>query len=117
MLTNTFNRPPYCFFHTGLGANYCFKTSNDYIKSLNIVRSFSRPYVPYDNSIIESFFASSKREELYRKNYRTESNLYQTIDDYMGFYNTRRPHAKIQYKTPEQKERVDSALFKDLDDE
>ena len=98
-------------FHTDRGANYCSKTLNDYIKSLGITRSFSRPYVPYDNSVIESFFASLKREELYRKKYRTEGELFQALYDYMDFYNTRRPHAKIQYKTPEQKEREYSAIF------
>ena len=98
-------------FHTDRGANYCSKTLNDYIKSLGITRSFSRPYVPYDNSVIESFFASLKREELYRKKYRTEGELFQALNDYMDFYNTRRPHAKIQYKTPEQKEREYSAIF------
>lgn len=97
-------------FHTDRGANYCSKTLNDYIKSLGITRSFSRPYVPYDNSVIESFFASLKREELYRKKYRTEGELFQALNDYMDFYNTRRPHAKIQYKTPEQKEREYSAI-------
>ncbi len=40
-------------FHTDRGANYCSKTLNDYIKSLGITRSFSCPYVPYDNSVIE----------------------------------------------------------------
>lgn len=103
--------PSSLIFHTDRGANYCSKTLNDYIKSLGITRSFSRPYVPYDNSVIESFFASLKREELYRKKYRTESELFKAIDDYMEFYNTRRPHAKIQYKTPEQKEREYSAIF------
>ena len=43
-------------FHTDRGANYCSKTLNDYIKTLGVTRSFSRPYVPYDNSVIESFF-------------------------------------------------------------
>ena len=98
-------------FHTDRGANYCSKTLNDYIKSLGITRSFSRPYVPYDNSVIESFFASLKREELYRKKYRTEGELFQALNDYMDFYNTRRPHAKIQYRTPEQKEREYWAIF------
>lgn len=97
-------------FHTDRGANYCSKTLNDYIKSLNIVRSFSRPYVPYDNSVIESFFSSMKREELYRTKYRSEHELLQAIDAYIEFYNTRRPHAKLQYKTPEQKEREFAAL-------
>ena len=104
-------------FHTDRGANYCSKTLNDYIKTLGITRSFSRPYVPYDNSVIESFFASLKREELYRKKYRTEGELFQALNDYMDFYNTRRPHAKIQYKTPEQKEREYSAIFGNSDNE
>ncbi len=104
-------------FHTDRGANYCSKTLNDYIKSLGITRSFSRPYVPYDNSVIESFFASLKREELYRKKYRTEGELFQALNDYMDLYNTRRPHAKIQYKTPEQKEREYSAIFGNSDNE
>ena len=52
-----------------------------------------------------------KREELYRKKYRTESDLYQAIDDYIEFYNTRRPHSKIQYKTSKQKEREYSLIF------
>ena len=98
-------------FHSDRGSNYCSKTLNDYVKSLGFVRSFSRPYVPYDNSVIESFFASMKREELYRKKYRTEPDLYQAIDDYIEFYNTRRPHSKIQYKTPEQKEREYAVTF------
>ena len=104
-------------FHTDRGANYCSKTLNDYIKTLGVTRSFSRPYVPYDNSVIESFFASLKREELYRKKYRTEGELLQAIDDYMEFYNKRRPHAKIQYTTPDQKEREYSAIFENLADE
>ena len=98
-------------FHSDRGSNYCSKTLNDYVKSLGLVRSFSRRYVPYDNSVIESFFASIKREELYRKKYRSETDLYQAIDDYIEFYNTRRPHSKIQYKTPEQKEREYAVTF------
>ena len=98
-------------FHSDRGSNYCSKTLNDYVKSLGFVRSFSRPYVPYDNSVIESFFASLKREELYRKKYRTETDLHQAIDDYIEFYNIRRPHSKIQYKTPEQKEREYAVTF------
>ena len=45
------------------------------------------------------------------KKYRTETDFYQAIDDYMEFYNTRRPHSKIQYKTPEQKEREYAMTF------
>ena len=92
-------------FHTDRGSNYISKELNDYLKSLQITHSFSRAYVPYDNSVMESFFASLKREELYRKKYRSEKEFYKAVDDYIEFYNEQRPHAKLQYKTPNQKER------------
>ena len=91
-------------FHTDRGSNYRSKTMNDYMRSLNITHSFSRAHVPYDNSVMESFFASMKREELYRTKYRSESDFQSAVDKYMIFYNTKRPHKKLQYKTPEQKE-------------
>lgn len=53
-----------------------------------------------------------KREELYRKKYRTGNELYQSIEEYIEFYNTRRPHSKIQYKTLEQKEREHAVTFR-----
>ena len=71
---------------------------------IQITHSFSRPYVPYDNSVVESFFASLKREELYRTKYRSESEFMLAVSDYMDFFNTKRPHRKLQYRTPEQKE-------------
>lgn len=92
-------------FHTNRGSNYISKGLNDYLKSLQITHSFSRAYVPYDNSVMESFFASLKREELYRKKYRSEKEFYKAVEDYIKFYNEQRPHAKLQYKTPNQKER------------
>ncbi len=103
-------------YHTDRGFNFCSKGMSAYIKSINITHSFSKPYVPYDNSVIESFFASLKKEELYRTKYRSESEFFLAIDDYMNFYNTKRPHRKLQYKTPEQKEHeyaVINGLFAD----
>ncbi len=45
-----------------------------------------------------------KREELYRTNYRSEFFFRTVVDDYIVFYNERRPHRKNLYKTPLQKE-------------
>lgn len=90
--------------HTDRGFNFCSRGMAEYIKSIQITHSFSRPYVPYDNSVVESFFASLKREELYRTKYRSESKFMLAVSDYMDFFNTKRPHRKLQYRTPEQKE-------------
>ena len=43
-----------------------------------------------------------KREELYRTKYRSESDFRNAVDKYILFYNTKHPHKKLQYKTPEQ---------------
>lgn len=91
-------------FHTDRGSNYRSKSFCDYLQSLDIAQSFSRAYVPYDNSVMESFFSSLKREELYRTKYRSEKELITAIDNYMIFYNEKRPHAKNGYKTPSKKE-------------
>ena len=101
-------------FHTDRGGNYRSKTMNDYIQSLRITHSFSRSYVPYDNSVMESFFSSMKREELYRTKYRSEADFRKAVDQYIIFYNTKRPHRKLQYKTPSQKEEKYALEYEDL---
>ena len=79
------------------------------MKTKEITHSFSRAYVPYDNSVVESFFAPMKKEELYRTKFRSEKELRATIDSYIDWYNVNRPHAKLHYKTPLEKE---TALYR-----
>ena len=101
----SYRQPPAdLIFHTDRGFNYTSKTIDDGLKALNVTHSFSRPYVPYDNSVMESFFSSMKREELYRTKYKSKKEFRDAVDRYIIFYNTKRPHKKLQYKTPEQKE-------------
>lgn len=91
-------------FHSDRGSNYRSKTFCSYLKSLNIVQSFSRAYTPYDNSVVESFFSSLKREELYRAKYRSDTEFKKAVADYITFYNTQRPHSNNNYRTPDAKE-------------
>ena len=108
------NPPRGMMLHTDRGGNYRSKVFAEYLKSVGIVHSFSRAYVPYDNSVVESFFSNLKREELYRTKYRSERELRKAIDDYMVFYNEKRPHAKLKYKTPNQKELEYAEKVKEL---
>ena len=59
-------------FHSDRGMNYRSNAMSSYLQSLNVIQSFSRAHVPYDNSVMESFFSNMKREELYRTRYRSE---------------------------------------------
>ena len=91
-------------FHSDRGGNYRSKTFCNYLKSLKVTQSFSRAYTPYDNSVVESFFSSLKREELYRTKYRSDKEFKKAVDGYMVFYNSHRPHSNNNYRTPDAKE-------------
>ncbi len=108
--------PVNLLYHTDRGFNYTSKTMADYLKDINVIHSFSRPYVPYDNSVMESFFSSLKREELYRTKYKSEKDFRDAVDKYIIVYNTKRPHKKLQYKTPEQKEQEYALKQADIQD-
>ena len=95
---------PGLIFHTDQGGNYRARAFGDYLKTREVTQSFSKPGVPYDNSVMETFFASMKREELYRYKYRSEREFRAAVDRYIDFYNTQRPHKTIHYKTPQAKE-------------
>ena len=91
-------------FHSDRGGNYRSKTFCNYLKSLKVTQSFSRAYTPYDNSVVESFFSSLKREELCRTKYRSDKEFKKAVADYMIFYNTQRPHSNNNYRTPDAQE-------------
>lgn len=96
--------PEGLIFHTDRGSNYLANAMQNYLRSVNVVHSFSRVHTPYDNSVVESFFASMKKEELYRTKYRSEAEFRTAVDDYIVFYNSKRPHGNARYKTPIEKE-------------
>ena len=55
----------------------------------------------YDNSAVESFFKSLKAELVWRRNWHTRRDIETALFDYInGFYNSRRRHSAIGWKTP-----------------
>ncbi|MDH2892367.1 integrase core domain-containing protein, partial [Bacillus cytotoxicus] len=61
------------------------------LANYKIKPSFSKKGCPYDNACIESFHAILKKEEV-------NLALFQYIE---GFYNRKRIHSSIGYKTPQ----------------
>lgn len=91
-------------FHSDNGVNYTSKTFMKYLADLGVKQSFSRPGIPYDNSVIESFFKTLKAEELYIGRYKSINDFKTSIAKYIEFYNNERPHSTIRYKSPSQYE-------------
>ncbi|PFW60845.1 integrase core domain-containing protein, partial [Bacillus sp. AFS075034] len=64
--------------------------------------SFSKKGCPYDNACIESFHATLKKEEVYRTKYITFEQATLALFQYIeGWYNRKRIHSSIGYKTPQ----------------
>ncbi len=54
-----------------------------------------------DNIMIERWFRSLKIEQIYPNDYSSPRELRQLIKRYVHEYNTERPHAALDYSTPE----------------
>ena len=91
-------------FHSDRGSNYNAQAFRKLLASLDVTQSFSRAHNPYDNAVMESFFGTLKKEELYRSRYRSERQMKECIESYIKFYNEERLHETLQYKTPSQVE-------------
>lgn len=93
-------------FHSDQGANYTSKAFMSYLNSYGIKQSFSRVSMPYDNSVMESFFKFLKSEKLYRTDFRSEKELKSSVREYIEFYNDKRPHSILRYQTPNKYEAI-----------
>lgn len=93
--------------HTDLGTQYLSKEVRSWLSLNKIHHSFSRKGCPYDNSVIESFHAALKKEEVYLNNYDSFEEAKIAIFKYIeGFYNQNRIHSTINYLTPNEFEKV-----------
>ena len=100
------NAPQSLMFHSDQGAQYTSKTFCKLLRMNKVVQSFSAPGQPHDNAVMESFFSFMKREEIYRTHYKSEQQFAKSVDNYIEFYNTQRPHSTLNYKTPDQFEAI-----------
>ena len=87
-------------FHSERGSQYASKGYEKMLKENGIKGSMSRPGYPYDNSCMESFFATLKKERVYRRNYDTMEDVRQDMFRYIElFYNRKRLHSVSGYGT------------------
>lgn len=93
-------------FHSDRGSNYKAESFCKLLAANNVAQSFSRAHVQYDNAVMESFFGTMKKEELYRYRYRSERELKESIKLFVERYNSERPHEKLKNKTPNQFEEM-----------
>lgn len=95
------NPPPGLLLHSDRGVQYTSEEFRQLVQKHGIVQSMSRKANCWDNAVAESFFRSLKVERIkgYKLNSRIEAES--RIFDYIeGFYNTRRTHSFLLYRSP-----------------
>ncbi|GAB1719341.1 MAG: transposase [Nitrosospira sp.] len=69
----------------------------------DMVASMSREGNCWDNAPMESFFNSLKNERVFHEDYTTREEAKRDLFDYIEiFYNRRRRHSALCYKSPAQ---------------
>jgi transposase InsO family protein len=92
--------------HADRGCQYTAVTFGSACRAHGVTQSNSRKGNPHDNAAKESFFASLEKERLRRRTYATHEQARSSIFQYIEeFYNRRRLHSTLGYRTPEEAER------------
>lgn len=82
----------------------------DQLDSHGMTCSMSRPGHCEENAVAESFFHTLKAEWIYHFDSRTREQARLAIFDYVeGFYNRSRMHSTINYRSPDEYEKMIAA--------
>jgi len=93
-------RPPGgLIFHSDRGSEYAAAAFRDRLVTLGI-RQSSTQRGPEDNAHMESFFHSLKAEVVHGARFATEAALRHALGRYLPYYNHRRLHSALQYRSP-----------------
>lgn len=95
--------------HSDRGAQYASREYVELLEKHEMVASMSRPGNPYDNARCERFMQTLKQEEIYASAYRDLEHLRENLGDFIErYYNRKRLHSALGYRTPEEFEREQS---------
>jgi putative transposase len=87
--------------HSDRGCQYTSAAYRARLEQLGVTVSMSRTGNCWDNAVAESFFATLKRELIHRRRWRSVIELRTAVFEYIEvFYNRRRLHSSLDYKTP-----------------
>jgi putative transposase len=90
-------------FHSDRGVQYASESFQKMLNQYEIKSSMSRSGCPFDNSCVEGFFASMKKEWIYKKDYVSIDEVEKDLFEYIElFYNRKRLHKTLGYLSPVQ---------------
>jgi putative transposase len=97
---------PGLMHHSDRGCQYTSAQYRERLAADGITVSMSRKGNCWDNAVAESFFATLKKELIARRDWPTRLEVRRAVFEYVEvFYNRRRLHSSIDYKTPAEVEK------------
>jgi putative transposase len=78
-------------------------TSRSYtalVRSYGLRQEFITPHCPEQNGMVERLIRTLKEQCVHRYRFETLQHASRVISDWVGFYNTQRPHQALGMKTP-----------------
>jgi putative transposase len=92
---------PGLIHHSDRGSQYCSYEYRDLLVIHHIHASMSGKGNCYDNAMVETVFKTIKSEMIWRTSFQTRQQATNAIGRYIdGFYNPRRRHSALGYKSP-----------------
>ncbi len=82
------------------GLVFTSKSFTKTVKDYNFEQEFITPYTPEQNGMIERFFRTIKEECIWHYNFKSLKEANQIISEWIDFYNQKRKHSALLYKTP-----------------
>jgi transposase InsO family protein len=98
--------------HSDRGVQYCCNEYIDLLRKENIAISMTHNGSPYENALAERINGTVKNEFPSDKVYQNHQEAQKAIAKTVQVYNEKRPHASIDYLTPEQAHEKEGPLKK-----
>jgi transposase InsO family protein len=93
--------------HSDRGVQYASQEYRQVLQEHGITQSMSRKGDCYDNAMVESLMHTIKVECVHRFQFVTKNHARKEIADYIeNFYNTKRKHSALDYKSPNDYEQI-----------
>jgi transposase InsO family protein len=107
MAINLRKPPPGLIHHSDRGSQYASHAYQALLRQHGMIGSMSRKGNCWDNSPVERFFSSLKREWTGDRLYRTREEAIADVREYVAvYYNSKRLHSTLGYTTPMEYEKT-----------
>lgn len=87
-------------FNSDQGVQYTSRNFTQILEEKNIRISMDGKGRCLDNIFCERLWRSVKYEDMYLRNYENVFEAYHDLKKYFEFYNHKRPHQSLDYRTP-----------------